>query len=182
MKHLDKKRHKNFMAPFHSTSDPTISHSSTIAIPHSIPPLTPPFHTPFFSTSDPTISHSSTPTTPLFYSTSDLVIFPVDESEFELVFSWVDGQDPSLAVPVQAIHTAAPHHGDVDREIQGADNTIVTKFQKQQRQGKINSNFVKGSFCLIFKFFFLGGGNNIHMKKRGGKFFFGCVWGLTHPT
>lgn len=46
-----------------------------------------------------------------------LIILPVDEGQLEPVLCGVNSEESGLAIPVQAIDTAALHHGDVDRHV-----------------------------------------------------------------
>ena len=56
-----------------------------------------------------------------------LIVFSIDESQLEFVLSWINGEQPGLAVSVQTVDAAALHHGDVDRDIQSANDTMVTR-------------------------------------------------------
>ena len=56
-----------------------------------------------------------------------LIIFPVDQSQFELELCWVNGKDPGLTLTVQAIDTVTLHHGDVDGQVQCPYYSSITK-------------------------------------------------------
>lgn len=57
---------------------------------------------------------------------SYLIIFPVNEGQLEPVLGWINSEDPGLTLSVQTVDAAALHHGDIDGQVQGADNTMVT--------------------------------------------------------
>ena len=55
-----------------------------------------------------------------------LVILVVDESQLELVLGRVDAEDTRATLAVQAVHVVALDAGDVDGQVQGADDAVVT--------------------------------------------------------
>ncbi len=65
------------------------------------------------------------------YIITYFIIFSVDESHFELVLCGINSEQSGLAVSIQTVNTAALHHGDVDRDIQGADYTMITNRNKR---------------------------------------------------
>ena len=56
-----------------------------------------------------------------------LIIFAVDEGQFEAVLSGVHHHGSSLGVSVQAVDCGPPHHCDVYGEIQCPYDPIVTE-------------------------------------------------------
>lgn len=61
--------------------------------------------------------------------TSYLVIFPVDQSQFKLELCGINTQDPGSTLSVQAVHTVTLDTGDVDRKVQGTNDTVITEKQ-----------------------------------------------------
>lgn len=59
-----------------------------------------------------------------------LIVFPVNKSQFELELCGVYPQHPGPALPVQTVHTVTLNTCDVDRQIQGADYSMVTVNKK----------------------------------------------------
>lgn len=57
---------------------------------------------------------------------TDLVILVVDESQLELVLSWVNVENPGATLAVQAVHVVALDARDVDGQVKGADDAVVT--------------------------------------------------------
>lgn len=55
-----------------------------------------------------------------------LIIFTVDQGQFEAVLCGVDGEDTWSALPVQAVNTVSSHSGHIDRQIQGPDDAMIT--------------------------------------------------------
>ncbi len=55
-----------------------------------------------------------------------LIVFPINEGKFELVLSGVNGEHPGLALSVQTVHLAPLDCRDVDRQVQGTNDTMVT--------------------------------------------------------
>jgi len=54
-----------------------------------------------------------------------LVILSVDQCQLEFEFCGVNGEDPGAALSVQAVHVVPLHAGNVDRQVQGADDSMI---------------------------------------------------------
>ena len=80
----------------------------------------------------------------LYWCHTHLVILPVDEGQLEAVLRGVNGEHPGLAVAVQAVDVAAPHHCDVDGQVQCADDTKVTDDGREEREREIVREWVCG--------------------------------------
>ena len=61
-----------------------------------------------------------------------LVIFAVDEGQFETVLCGVDHESPRLCISVQAVDGGPSHQGDVDGQIKGPYDSIVTGGKKEE--------------------------------------------------
>ncbi len=61
------------------------------------------------------------------YQYKYLIIFPVNEGQFELVLSWVNGEHPCLTLPIQTVHVAPLHCCDVDGQVQRTNYTMVAR-------------------------------------------------------
>ena len=55
-----------------------------------------------------------------------LLVLPVDQGQLEPELSWVDVEDARLALSVEAEHLGALDPGQVDRQIQGSDDSMIT--------------------------------------------------------
>ena len=55
-----------------------------------------------------------------------LVILVVNESQLELVLGGVDAEDTRSTLAVEAVDVVALDTGDVDGQVQGADDAVVT--------------------------------------------------------
>ena len=55
-----------------------------------------------------------------------LIVFAVDECQFEAVLGGVYAKSPGLGVAVQAVDCGPSHQRDVDGQIQGPDDAVVT--------------------------------------------------------
>lgn len=67
-----------------------------------------------------------------------LFVLPVDEGEFELELCGVDGEDPGSDLPIQTENAVPLDPGDVDGQVQGTDDAVVT----EERQTWISVNIV----------------------------------------
>lgn len=56
-----------------------------------------------------------------------LFVLPVDEGEFELELCGVDGEDPGSDLPIQTENAVPLDPGDVDGQVQGTDDAVVTE-------------------------------------------------------
>lgn len=54
------------------------------------------------------------------------IIFPLDKGQLEAKFCGVNGEDPRSGLPVKAVHGAARHSSHIDRQLQSADDAMVT--------------------------------------------------------
>lgn len=57
---------------------------------------------------------------------TDLIIFAIDQGQFEAVLCGVDGEHTRPALPVQAINAVASHAGHIDGQVQGPDDAMIT--------------------------------------------------------
>ena len=55
-----------------------------------------------------------------------LLVLPVDQRHLELELGGIDAEHPRAVLPVQAVHAVTLDPRDVDRQVQGADDTVVT--------------------------------------------------------
>lgn len=55
-----------------------------------------------------------------------LIIFAVDQGQFEAVLCWVDGENTWPTLSVQTVNTVSPHTGHIDGQIQGSDDAMIT--------------------------------------------------------
>ena len=65
------------------------------------------------------------PGSPLTF-TSHLFILAVDQGQLEAVFRGVNVEDARSALPVQAVYAGALDACDVDGQVQGADDAVIT--------------------------------------------------------
>lgn len=56
-----------------------------------------------------------------------LIVFAIDEGQFEAVFGGVHDQSSGLDISVQTVDCSPSHQSDVDWQIQGPDDPIVTE-------------------------------------------------------
>ena len=69
--------------------------------------------------------------------TPHLIILAVNEGQLEAVLCGVDGEGPSLGLPVQTVHRGALHQRDVDGKVQCADDAMVT--EQEGKEGRVLS-------------------------------------------
>lgn len=64
-------------------------------------------------------------------SRTNLIIFAVDQGQFEAVFCGVDSEDTRPALPVQAVNAVASHTGHIDGQVQSSDDAVITMRTQQ---------------------------------------------------
>lgn len=57
---------------------------------------------------------------------TNLIIFAIDQRQFEAVLCGVDGQHPRPALPVQAVNTVSSYTGHIDGQVQGSNDAMIT--------------------------------------------------------
>ena len=55
-----------------------------------------------------------------------LLVSAIDQRQLELELGWVDAEDTSLTLAVETVDGGTLDSGDVDRQVEGPDNTRVT--------------------------------------------------------
>ena len=65
---------------------------------------------------------------------SHLFVLAVDQGQLEAVLCGVNVEDARSALPVQAVHTGALDARDVDGQVQGADDAVITVSEKETSQ------------------------------------------------
>lgn len=54
-----------------------------------------------------------------------LIILPVNQCQLEFELCGINGEDPGAAFSVQAVHVVPLHTGNIDRKVQGADDSMI---------------------------------------------------------
>lgn len=63
-----------------------------------------------------------------------LFVLPVDEGEFKLELCGVDGEDARSDLPIQTENAVPLNPGDVDGQVQGTDDAMVTEGERHEYQ------------------------------------------------
>lgn len=66
-----------------------------------------------------------------------LIIFAVDQGQFEAVLCGVDGEDARPALSVQAVNTVSSHTGDINGQVQCPDDAVITAEPQSKYHVKI---------------------------------------------
>lgn len=57
------------------------------------------------------------------------IVFPVDQCQLEFELGRIDGEDTWTTFPVQTIDVVSLHPGHVDRQVQSANDAVISRME-----------------------------------------------------